>query len=107
MTTLPAALYARWQRESLGPATAFEGQGTPPERWLQQIWRHQRLRRGELRGLDGRSVQVLHPGFWNRGPGPDFQRAVIQFAEEPPVSGDVEIDVGKVGRFFRRFIPLR
>lgn len=97
MTTLPAALYARWQRESLGPATAFEGQGTPPERWLQQIWRHQRLRRGELRGLDGRSVQVLHPGFWNRGPGPDFQRAVIQFAEEPPVSGDVEIDVGVGG----------
>lgn len=94
MTALPADLYARWLREHGGSPFVFDGHGAPPERWLQQVWRHQRLRRGELRGLDGRTVRVLHPGFWNRGPGPDFQRAVIQFGEEPPIAGDVEIDVG-------------
>lgn len=97
MHALPADFYARWLREHCLPPLARDGTDTPPERWLQQLWRHQRLRRGELRGLDGRPVRVLHPGFWNRGPGPDFQRAVIQFGDEPPVSGDVEIDVGVGG----------
>jgi len=36
---------------------------------------------------------VLHPGFWNLGAGPDFRGAVLQFGQEEPRSGDVEIDV--------------
>jgi hypothetical protein len=38
-------------------------------------------------------VRVLHPGFWNREAGPDFRGAMIQFNDEPPRSGDVEIDL--------------
>lgn len=59
---------------------------------MQQIWRHQRIHRDRLRTVDGRPLQVLHPGYWNREPGPDFTEAVLQFGGEPPVQGDVEVD---------------
>lgn len=65
---------------------------SPPERWMQQIWRHQRLHRDQLRTLDGQGVRVLHPGFWNREAGPDFRDAVIQIGGEPARRGDVELD---------------
>jgi hypothetical protein len=60
---------------------------------LQSIWLHQRLRRDQLQTADGQSVRVLHPGFWNHAAGPDFHGAVIQFGNQPPLSGDVEIDL--------------
>lgn len=69
----------------------------PPERLLQAIWHHQRIQRERLRTTDGRTLQVLHPGFWNREPGPDFRGAVVQFAGEIPRSLDVEIDVDMAG----------
>lgn len=65
---------------------------TPPERWMQQIWRHQRIHRDRLRTLDGRTVQVLHPGFWNREAGPDFRDAVVRIGDEPARRGDIELD---------------
>ncbi|MFM7103543.1 MAG: DUF2851 family protein, partial [Verrucomicrobiota bacterium] len=58
----------------------------------QLLWRHQRLVREGLRTLAGRPVVILHPGFWNREPGPDFLRAFLQFGDEPARSGDVELD---------------
>src|SRR6187402_3001335 len=99
MPHLPADFYATaLARFAAGRAVLCEAAPEPPpERWLQQLWRHQRIRRGELKTLDGRAVRVLHPGFWNREPGPDFQRAVIQLGDEAPRTGDVEIDVGVGG----------
>jgi hypothetical protein len=85
-------LYARWRALARG-ATLREGGEAPPEKLLQAVWLHQRLRRAELRATDGRPVRVLHPGFWNRAAGPDFQRAAIQFGDEPPRFGDIEVDV--------------
>ncbi len=70
---------------------------TPPERLLQAIWFHQRLRRDQLRTTDGRRVTVLHPGFWNRESGPDFRDAIIQFGTERPLTGDVEVDIASTG----------
>ena len=64
----------------------------PPEHWMQQIWRHQRLRRDCLTTVEGTPVRILHPGFWNREAGPDFRQAVLQFGAETPVCGDVEVD---------------
>ncbi len=96
---LPADAYRQW-REQGGAALAFrEGRrdGAPPERLLQEIWAHQRLRRDALATTHGRRVSVLHPGFWNREAGPDFLRAVIQIEDEDPVSGDIEIDVHSSG----------
>lgn len=96
MSALSPDFYARWRASVTFAPTLHEG-GPPPERRLQQIWRHQRLRRAELRTLDGRPVRVLHPGFWNREAGPDFRGAVIQFGGEAPRTGDVEIDLAVAG----------
>ena len=67
----------------------------PNERIIQRIWLEQRLRRNVLRTFDGRTVTILHPGIWNREAGPDFRQAIIQFNDEPPVTGDVEVDLGQ------------
>ena len=69
----------------------------PAERLLQAIWEQQRLKRNELKTIEGQPVRVLHPGWWNREAGPDFQEAVIQFADQPPRTGDIEIDVESAG----------
>jgi hypothetical protein len=65
----------------------------PPERLLQAIWYHQRLRRDRLRTVDGRTVRILHPGFVSVEGGPDFRGAVIQLGDAAPCSSDVEIDL--------------
>ena len=69
----------------------------PPEKLLQAVWFHQRLRRDQLRTQDGKEVRVLHPGFWNREAGPDFRGAVIQFEGEAPRTTDIEIDLHSSG----------
>ena len=100
MPGIPYDFYCRWRvRGREGEAVSLHEGTAPPERWMQQIWRHQRLRRTELRCLDGRLVRVLHPGFWNREPGPDFRGAVLQFGDGGLVTGDVEIDLQPAGWF--------
>jgi hypothetical protein len=85
--------YASW-RSLLPPSHALrDDTGLPEEKFLQQIWHHQRLLRDQLRALDGKPLQILHPGFWNREAGPDFSNAVIQLDGAPPITGDVEIDL--------------
>src|SRR6185369_1059272 len=86
--------YAEWRlRNGLVPILR-EDRESPPEALLQAIWQHQRLRRDELRtAADGRPVRVLHPGFRSVEGGPDFRGAVVQFGDDPPRSGDVEVDV--------------
>jgi hypothetical protein len=71
----------------------------PAERLMQAIWEQQRLKRGELRTVDGQTVRVLHPGWANREAGPDFQEAVIQIGAQPPQIGDIEVDVESAGWF--------
>ena len=85
--------YARWRAEN--EARLFLGErdaAYPPERLLQSIWLHQRLRREDLQTLDGQPLRVLHPGFWNHAAGPDFHGAVLQFGQEAARAGDVEVD---------------
>ena len=96
MSPQPPQLYWQW-RNSQHPFAALRETDTPPERLVQNIWHHQRIRREELRLLDGRTLQVLHPGFWNHGAGPDFRSAVLQFEGDPPTSGDVEVDLHSSG----------
>jgi hypothetical protein len=89
--------YAQWRTEN-GLAPLFRDESdTPPERLLQAIWFHQRVQRNCLRTLDGRGVQVLHPGFWNREAGPDFRGALLRFGAGAPCSGDVEVDLQSSG----------
>jgi hypothetical protein len=69
----------------------------PPESLLQRVWLYQRVLQHRLQTTDGRKLKILHPGFWNHEPGPDFRKAIIQFENERPVSGDIEIDLLPAG----------
>ena len=83
-----AVLVWQWRQRRGLVWSLREEHETPPERLLQAIWFHQRLKRDQLRTVDGKTVRVLHPGFWNREAGPDFRGAMIQFDNDPPQSGD-------------------
>ena len=70
MSSASPELYAQWRAQEEARFLLRERDAPqPPERLLQSIWRHQRLRRDLLRTLDGEPVRVLHPGFWNREAG--------------------------------------
>ena len=89
--------YAVWRERCRAVSLFHDGGSVPPEKLLQAIWQHQRLRRDELKTADGKPVRVLHPGFASAEGGPDFRGAVLQFDGEPAVSGDVEVDLQSSG----------
>ncbi len=94
MPALRPDFYAQWRAQQDALSLLRERDAAhPPERLLQNVWHHQRIRRDDLRTGDGRQVRVLHPGFWNHGAGPDFRGAVLQFGQDEPRSGDIEIDL--------------
>ena len=85
--------YAVWRERCRAVNGLRDGGSAPPEKLLQAVWQHQRIQRDRLKTADGSTVRVLHPGFASVEGGPDFRGAVLQFGEEKPVSGDVEIDL--------------
>jgi hypothetical protein len=97
--TRPAGLYLEWRERGAHDPSLHDAspEALPPERWLQELWAHQRLLRDQLTTSDGRRLTILHPGFWNRESGPDFLNAIIQIENDEPVSGDVEIDLKSSG----------
>ncbi len=63
----------------------------PGELHLQQLWFEHQLPR-LLTTLGGQHIEILHTGFWNHGPGPDFRDALILLTEENrTLAGDIEI----------------
>lgn len=62
------------------------------ERILQAVWCDQMLRPEALQTASGKAVEVIEPGRWNTGPGPDFLDARIRIAGELR-EGDVEIHI--------------
>ena len=89
--------YADWRLQCGKTFFLGETNAVMPERLLQIVWHHQRLLRDQLKTLDGKTVRVLHPGFWNHEAGPDFRGAVLQIGDEAAKSGDVEIDLRSDG----------
>ena len=96
MTASAENFYARWRAPARN-GNFLRDEPFPAERLVQAIWQHQRLRRGELKTADGKSVRVFHPGFANLEGGPDFRGAVLQIGSEAPRSGDVEVDLRASG----------
>ena len=92
-------LYAQWRARTWAAHTLAERPDGSPltEQLLQLIWHYQRLRRDDLKTLDGRPVRILHPGFWNHEPGPDFRGAIVQFGDALAVNGDIEVDLALYG----------
>jgi hypothetical protein len=70
-----------------------EGAVSPTEMDVQALWFEQ-LFRPVLETDDGRTVEVIQPGFWNHAGGPDFDRAVLRFSK----SGrpDEQLTIGHV-----------
>ena len=62
-----------------------------PEKLLQKIWLRGDYNRAATATMDGRRVQVLHPGKWNLLGGPDFKGARLRLGDGPVVTGDVEL----------------
>jgi Protein of unknown function (DUF2851) len=93
VTSRAENFYAEWRARNGAMNVLREGNDLPPEHLLQAVWQHQRLQRGRLKTADGKNIRVLHPGFANAEGGPDFRGAVIQFGDEKPRVGDVEIDL--------------
>ena len=89
--------YAAWREDGRAVNALRDGAAPPPEKLLQAVWQHQRLRRDRLKTADGRTLRVLHPGFASAEGGPDFRGAVLRFENEKPVAGDVEIDLQSAG----------
>ena len=89
--------YAAWRERCRAVNSLRDGGAVPPEKLLQTVWQHQRLRRDRLKTADGKNLRVLHPGFMSTEGGPDFRGAVLQFENEKPISGDVEIDLQSSG----------
>jgi len=52
----------------------------PTEMEVQALWFEQ-LYQPALATDDGRMVEIIQPGFWNHGGGPDFTRAVVRFSK--------------------------
>ena len=97
MTPRTQSFYARWRLEGRAAIGLREDHQQPAERLLQQVWYHQRLLRARLKTIEGKRVQVLHPGFWSHEGGPDFRKAIVQFEGHAPVSGDIEVDLHSSG----------
>jgi len=65
------------------------------ERLVQCIWFDRLFRREGLQTASGKALEVIDPGRWNTGAGPDFLNATIRLAGEE-CRGDVEIHVESV-----------
>ena len=59
----------------------------------QALWFEQ-LYQPRLSTDDGRTVEIVQPGFWNHGGGPDFSRAVLRFFKDG--KADAEVTIGNV-----------
>ena len=59
----------------------------PTELEVQALWFEQ-LYQPVLTTDDGRTVEIIQPGFWNHGGGPDFTRAVVRFSKDGKAGGE-------------------
>ena len=64
------------------------------ERDLQRLWSLVAARQGPFVTRSGRRLQVLDPGQWNHGRGPDFRDAILEVEGERR-HGDVELHLAE------------
>jgi len=63
-----------------------------PEKVIRCVWNDQLIKTDELKTTDGRTLEVIFPGYWNFGSGPDFKSAAIR-VDGKLHEGDVELHV--------------
>lgn len=60
------------------------------EKLLHYIWVHRYYNSSELRTSEGLSIQIIHPGTWNKDAGPDFLNARIKI-DRTTLAGHIEL----------------
>ena len=78
-------LYTRTQVEE-------ETEERIPEKVIRCVWNDQLIKTDALTTTDGRTLEVVFPGYWNFGSGPDFKSASIRI-DGTLHEGDVELHV--------------
>ncbi len=63
-----------------------------PEKVIRCVWNDQLFNTEDLRTTDGKPLEVVFPGYWNFGSGPDFKSAAIK-VDGVLLEGDVELHV--------------
>jgi len=88
----PASPYASFSRSHPLPQIreTAESHTRFTERHLHCVWADHRLRPPLLRTARGEELQILHPGDWNQGAGPDFRNAQWRVGGRQ-FQGDVEL----------------
>ncbi|MCX7869785.1 MAG: DUF2851 family protein, partial [Terrimicrobiaceae bacterium] len=83
------------ERYALARRAAALREEPPPWRRPSEIELQARFFAGEFglrwRGESGESIEILHPGRWNREPGPDFSGATVR-VDGLDRRGDIELD---------------
>lgn len=64
-----------------------------PERVVSAVWFDAAFDQKNLCTNDLRKLEIISPGRWNEGPGPDFLDAEIKISGTKKLIGDVEIEV--------------
>ncbi len=62
------------------------------EKLFQFIWQFQYFNKKELQTVDGETLQIIHPGIFNRDQGPDFSEARIKIGETI-LAGNIELHI--------------
>ncbi|MCF8719599.1 DUF2851 family protein [Nitrospina gracilis] len=63
-----------------------------PEKVIRCVWNDQLFKTPNLKTTDGQTLEVVFPGYWNFGSGPDFKSAAIR-VDGKLLEGDVELHV--------------
>ncbi len=63
-----------------------------PEKVIRCVWNDQLIKSEALKTTDGRPLEIIFPGYWNFGSGPDFKSAAIRI-DGQLYEGDVELHV--------------
>ena len=75
----------------LPPCSLKEHTPTPPsELEVQALWFEQ-LYQPHLTTDDGRSVEIIQPGFWSHAGGPDFTRVAVRFHGDKNTGNDLTV----------------
>jgi len=69
----------------------LDGAFTFSEKLLQKLWLRGDFERAVAATMEGRRVQIVHPGKWNLLGGPDFRAARLRFDDGRETVGDIEV----------------
>ena len=69
------------------------------EEILQYLWNYKKFRRFDFVSTDGKNIEILHFGEWNRNSGPDFLFAKIKI-DDLIFAGNIEIHTKASDWFF-------